>query len=281
MEQARVAGSDRVVEIGGGSGVLTQALARRAGFVTSIEVDERLAARLRRATAENPQVEVVTGDALEVPLPAEPFRVVANPPFNRTADLLRRLARETRLREAHLLVQLEAAERFAGAPFARETLQSLLLKPWWHVEIVGEVPATAFSPPPSVSVALLWMQRRDPPLLNGDEAAAYRALIERVFSQGQGLRDSLRRELSTEQLRRIAARLRIDLDGRRGDPTFDQWLALHRFIASRGNGQMTRLRWADGGQPTRGTRRQRSRRRKRGSARRSPRPGPRSPRADR
>jgi 16S rRNA A1518/A1519 N6-dimethyltransferase RsmA/KsgA/DIM1 with predicted DNA glycosylase/AP lyase activity len=268
VERARVARSDRVVEIGGGTGVLTRALALRAAHVTTIEIDERLAARLRRALADDSSVEVVTGDALRVALPEQAFRIVANPPFNRTADLVRRIARTASVTEAHLVVQLEAAERFAGSPYGRETLESLRLKPGWHIEIIAELPATAFSPPPGVPVALLWMLRRGRPLLRDAEATKYRAFLERVFAHRRGLRQSLGREFSAEQLRRISARLGLSLDGRRGDLTFDQWLALHRFATSQ-PGALTRLRWADGAQPPRGVRRsRRPRRRRRGSDRR-------------
>ena len=256
--------------------MLTRALASRAARVTTIELDERLAARLRRASADDPTIEVVTGDALEVAFPTAPYRIVANPPFNRTADLVRRVASEGTSSEAHLVVQLEAAERFAGSPYARETLESLRLKPWWHVEIVAELPATAFSPPPAVSTALLWMLRRERPLLADEDATPYRSFLERAFERGQNLRRSLRREFSAEQLRRLSARFRIDLDVRRGDLTFDQWLGIYRFAASRNGGALTRLRWTQGPQPSGD-----ARRRTRGGARRPRRPGPRSPRAGR
>ena len=270
------------MEIGGGTGVLTRALARRAAHVVTIEVDERLAARLRRSSADDPTIEVVTGDALDVQLPTEPFRVVANLPFNGSAKLVRRVAQQSAAVEAHLVVQLEAAERFAGSPYARETLESLRLKPWWHVEIVGELPSTAFSPPPDVSIALLWMLRRERALLAAEEMHSYRAFIEQVFGQGQNLRRSLRRELTAEQLRRVAARLRIDLDARRGDLTFDQWLGVYRFAASSKGAALTRLRWAPRDRaPRRGAKRGKTTGRTNGAARRSRPPGPRSPRADR
>jgi 23S rRNA (adenine-N6)-dimethyltransferase len=270
VERARVARSDRVVEIGGGTGVLTRALARRAGHVTTIEIDERLAASLRSAVADDSKVEVITGDALQVPPPNEVHRIVANPPFNRTADLVRWIAADRHATEAHLVLQLEAAERFAGTPFARETLESLRLKPWWHVEIVGDVPAEAFRPRPAVPVALLWMLRRERPLLTNPEARTYRTFLGRSFNEGQNLRHSLRRQLSGGQLRQISARLHIDLDGRRGDLTFDQWLGIYRFISDGQRGSGAKSGPASGMNASR-----RARRRRRGSARRSARPDPR------
>lgn len=70
---------------------MTLPLARTGARVIAVERDERLAARLRRAGAPFPNVTGVTGDALRVPLPGRPFRVVANIPFSITTPLLPRL----------------------------------------------------------------------------------------------------------------------------------------------------------------------------------------------
>ena len=95
IRDAHVRQDELVVEIGAGSGRLTRELAKHARFVRAIEVDPVWAQRLRaRVTA--PNVEVVEADALEVPLPSEAFRVVANIPFNRTTAIMRRLLDDVR-----------------------------------------------------------------------------------------------------------------------------------------------------------------------------------------
>ena len=116
VEQAGVGAGDLVVEIGAGSGVLTEALARRAGRVVAVEYDPRLAARARARLAGFGNVPVVTGDALALPAPRRPFRVVANPPFGSTAAILRRLLGDprTRLERADLILQEQAATRYAA-----------------------------------------------------------------------------------------------------------------------------------------------------------------------
>jgi predicted RNA methylase len=63
VEQAGVGSGDLVVEIGAGTGVLTEALARRAGRVVAVEYDPRLAERARARLAGCPNVRVVTADA--------------------------------------------------------------------------------------------------------------------------------------------------------------------------------------------------------------------------
>ena len=116
VEQAGVGAGDLVVEIGAGTGVLTEALARRAGRVVAVECDPRLAERARGRLAGFGNVRVVTADALALPVPRRPFRVVANLPFGSTAAILRRLLGDprTRLERADLIVQEQAARRYAA-----------------------------------------------------------------------------------------------------------------------------------------------------------------------
>ena len=65
-----------------------------------------------------PNVEVVEGDAREVELPREPFRVVANLPFHGTTEILRRLLDDPRvpLARADLVVEWGVAVK-RGLPW--------------------------------------------------------------------------------------------------------------------------------------------------------------------
>jgi len=91
----------------------------------AVECDPRLAERARGRLARFGNVRVVTADALTLPVPRRPFRVVANLPFGSTAAILRRLLGDprTRLERADLIVQEEAARRYAaGRPATPETI---------------------------------------------------------------------------------------------------------------------------------------------------------------
>jgi 23S rRNA (adenine-N6)-dimethyltransferase len=116
IEGADVSGRDLVVEFGAGYGRLTEQLATRAGRVIAVEIDARLAARLAGRFQERPNVTVLRADALTVPLPRSPFKVVSNPPFHITAALLHRLLDDPRvpLRRADLIVGWGAALALTG-----------------------------------------------------------------------------------------------------------------------------------------------------------------------
>ncbi len=180
---AGVARSDLVVEIGAGTGRLTAPLADAAGRVLAIELDAGLAEGLRRRFSAHPIVTVVEGDALVVPFPDAPHRVVGNVPFHITTALLRRVLADpgSPCLAADLIVQDGLArKRCAMRPC---TMLSLSWLPWWRLSVERLLPAGCFEPRPSVDAALLTARRRAPSLLPAEDAGAYRALLRRAFDR--------------------------------------------------------------------------------------------------
>jgi 23S rRNA (adenine-N6)-dimethyltransferase len=148
--------------------------------VIAIEIDSRLAARLERRFAGHATVQVVEGDALLVPLPAEPFRVVANLPFSGGTALLRRLLDDpgSPLQRADLVLQWEVAVMRAGRP--RSAL-SACWAPWWHFRLGRRIPRTRFRPRPSVDAGVLIAERRSPPLLPPEASPAFSGFVRALF----------------------------------------------------------------------------------------------------
>jgi 23S rRNA (adenine-N6)-dimethyltransferase len=141
-----------VVEFGAGYGRLTEELARRAGRVIAVELDGRLAARLASRLQRRPNVTVVQGDALAVPLPHRPFRVVSNPPFHLTAALLRRLL-AMNVERADLILEWGAALGLTGVfgPAHKAA-------PWrgrYEFLLVRRLPLSWFEPAPRCDAAIV------------------------------------------------------------------------------------------------------------------------------
>lgn len=229
VAHSSVSRDDLVVEIGPGRGLLTHALAQCADRVIAVEIDAGLADTLRPAA--RPNVDVVTCDFLRFSAPDRPHKVFANLPFARTADIVRRVTTTPTLTEAYLVVQREAAERFAGYPYASETTRSLSLKPWWHVEIVRRLRRTDFHPIPNVDAVLLWLLRRDKPLVQKVDGENYLRFVESQLGTVPTVRLTLRRLITYNQARRLARDLRFSLDARPGELSFEQWLGVYRFYA--------------------------------------------------
>jgi 23S rRNA (adenine-N6)-dimethyltransferase len=205
---------DLVLEIGAGSGRLTAELARVAGHVLAVELDPRWVRHLQARLPEN--VTVLHADALRVPLPTRPFRVVANLPFGRTAAFLRHLLDDPTvpLERADLIVEWGyAVKRAAVWP---STLLGATWGAWWTFRIDRRLDAQCFEPKPSVEAGLLVVARRHPPLVHDSDRLAYRDFVRRGFKGG------LRAVAPPRHVRRVARRAAPrDLD-------VHQWAALFR-----------------------------------------------------
>ena len=233
VEQAGVGPGDLVVEIGAGTGVLTEALAQRAGRVVAVECDPRLAARARARLAGHGNVRVVTADALAMPAPRRPFRVVANLPFGSTAAMLRRLLGDprSRLERADLIVQEQAARRYAAR--RPGTPERIAWGAWYELGVGRRLGPGCFRPPPRVGAAVLVARRRRPPLVPVGGHRRFTRLVEGAFRHpGLPLRRGLVPPLTYRQLRRLARDLGFPLDARPGDLDASQWAGLHVFLSN-------------------------------------------------
>ncbi len=233
IAQAPVTRRDLVVEIGPGRGILTGELAGHCREVVAVELDGALCQALRRRFRGNTRITIVQADFLRFRLPDAPYTVLGNIPFNRTAAIMRRVVQAPLPPDdAYLVIQREAAERFAGGPYCRETMSSLLLKPWWQVEIARRLRRTDFDPPPKVDAVALWLARRTRPLVDRSQATDYQRFIRTCFGRnGHTVRRCLRPEFTRTQVHRLGRDLRFDPSGPPSRLTFDQWLALFRFRA--------------------------------------------------
>jgi 16S rRNA (adenine1518-N6/adenine1519-N6)-dimethyltransferase len=195
---AGVTAGETVLEVGPGLGSLTLGLLETGAHVLAVEIDERLAAALQgtaavRLPAAVPRLSVVTGDAIRVPIPGEPDRLVANLPYNVAVPiLLRLLADVPSLSAGVVMVQAEVGERLAAGPGSK-VYGGPSVKAAWYGEfgIAGSVPRGVFWPVPNVDSILVRFERGTPP---GDEALRLNTfrLIDAAFIQRRKtLRQSL------------------------------------------------------------------------------------------
>jgi 16S rRNA (adenine1518-N6/adenine1519-N6)-dimethyltransferase len=153
------------VEIGAGHGEMTASLAKTGARVLAIELDKNLAGQLRTRAAEWPGVEVVEADVLDVDLAqltgASQFRIYGNIPYYITSPILHRIfdisaSHPDAMLSAHLVMQLEVAERLTSRPGRRE-YSYLSAATQFHSkpEILLKIPPGAFNPRPKVASALV------------------------------------------------------------------------------------------------------------------------------
>jgi 16S rRNA (adenine1518-N6/adenine1519-N6)-dimethyltransferase len=174
------------LEIGPGAGALTFPLAARAARVTAVELDPKLAARLRERAPAN--LTVVLGDALEVDLaallPESGARLVGNLPYYVSSPLLRRfLDLRDHVRDAHVMLQEEVARRVASPPGSKEYgILSVTYGACAAVDIPLVFPPGAFQPPPKVSSALLRARFGALPDVPPVDPKALETLVQQAFA---------------------------------------------------------------------------------------------------
>ena len=235
-----------MLDLGAGGGALTRALADAGARVRAIELDPAALRELETRFGGDPRVEVVEGDATVVPLPAEPFAVVANLPFAAGTAILRRLLGDPRVPLTQLDAIVEwglAAKRTAVWP---STLLGCSWGAWYELSIVRRVPRACFAPPPSVDAAVLRATRRPEPLVPPEEARRLRRPAAACLRVTGAARPVLPRGL----VHRVAHELGFDPHAAARDLDVRQWAALYAAVRS-----ATPRRRAAGARRRRGSRR--------------------------
>ena len=186
LAEIRPSSSDHFLEIGPGAGALTLPLAARASRVTAVELDAALVERLRAQVPAN--VEIVHGDALTVDLLAlvpPGGRLVGNLPYYISSPLLRRFADMHRhLRDMHVMLQEEVADRLAASPGGKEYgILSVLVGQWADLDVVLRLPPEAFSPPPRVRSAVLRGRFLPEGREQVPDVEAFATLVKKAFAR--------------------------------------------------------------------------------------------------
>jgi 16S rRNA (adenine1518-N6/adenine1519-N6)-dimethyltransferase len=212
LDAASVAPDDLIVEIGPGTGALTESLVKRAGYVMAIEADPRLVLDLRqRVAAEN--LRILEADALALDWgsilddaaeagrhasavgraeitpgaaqPAEPrLRIIANLPYYISTPIIQRLvAQHDRLFDMILMLQDEVVDRIVSGPGGRQYgYLSVLVQYYCEVEKVFEVAPSAFRPAPKVQSAVIRLTLRRRPSVAVTDEARFFALVRSAFA---------------------------------------------------------------------------------------------------
>jgi 23S rRNA (adenine-N6)-dimethyltransferase len=157
-----------VVEVGAGTGALTCPLVAAGVRLWAIEPDPVWARQLRerlRTVGAGERVRVIETDVRRLALPNEPYRIVANPPFGITTELLALLLDRPRRGpvRADLVLQAEVARRHASKPPV--ALRTAGWAPWWEFELGEAIGRDSFRPRPSVDAAVLTIRKRRPAIL--------------------------------------------------------------------------------------------------------------------
>jgi len=240
---AALSPDDTVVEVGAGLGTLTEQLARRAGKVIAVEVDEGLCGYLRRRFESYPNLTLVNADIRSV-TPSQllaaadahaPYLVVANLPFYIAAPVLRHFleASEPPSRLV-VMVQKEVAESIAAGP-GRLSLLGLSVQFYASPRVLFTVPPAAFYPPPKVHSAVLRIDVRETPAVAVDDRQSFFRFLRAGFSAPRKqLRNALSHGLDIDpgNVALLMTSAGIDPRLRAQALRLEEWALLYRAFAA-------------------------------------------------
>ncbi len=187
VDSAQIGPEDIVLEVGCGTGSMTEALSEQAGRVVAVELDPTLAGIAESRLAQAPNVQLVKGDALsskgtfnpavvQAITDARPIKpavstsseggrllLVANLPYDVASAVIANLVNGPLVADAMVVtVQKEVAERMVASPGTREYGSlSILLGATGAAEILRTLKPGVFWPPPAVDSAIVRFVRDD------------------------------------------------------------------------------------------------------------------------
>jgi 16S rRNA (adenine1518-N6/adenine1519-N6)-dimethyltransferase len=239
VEAADLAPSDTVLEIGAGVGTLTARLAREVRLVLAVELDARLIPPLTEVVGGLANVRVIQADILHLDLAPligdEPFRVVANLPYQITSHLLRRLMEMPGGPDRVVLtLQAEVVDRLV-ATAGEMSLLALSVQVYGAARRMAVLPADAFFPIPQVDSAVVRIDRHPLPAIPADVLPMFFRLARAGFQQRRKqLRNSLAAAISQPPaaVTRLLAQASIRPEGRAQELTLADWERLARVLVA-------------------------------------------------
>jgi 16S rRNA (adenine1518-N6/adenine1519-N6)-dimethyltransferase len=195
IDASGVGAGDLVLEVGPGTGTLTESLLGRGCTIVACELDRGLADLLGETLAghiESKHLTLIRGDCLAnrqslnpriaEALTGRPFTLVANLPYGAASPLMVILAGTPACRGQYVTIQREVAQRLRAAPSTRDYSElSVVVQAMCRVERIATLAPECFWPRPKVTSEMVAIVPRAEPLT--DDPRALAALCHRLFTQ--------------------------------------------------------------------------------------------------
>lgn len=190
-------GYSEVLEIGPGTGVLTQFLIESGKPITAMDVDTESIEYLN-ATFLQSNLKVVEADFLKADLynffADEQIAIIGNFPYNISSQIVfKALENRDQVIEFAGMFQKEVAQRICQPPGSKTYgILSVLAQAFYETEYLFTVPPGVFNPPPKVDSGVLRMRRRENYKLDCDETLFFKVVKAAFNQRRKTLRNSLK-----------------------------------------------------------------------------------------
>jgi 16S rRNA (adenine1518-N6/adenine1519-N6)-dimethyltransferase len=203
LEYGQLSENDKILEIGTGTGVLTQALANHVQKVYTIEKDSQLFQALSEEIGSDTRIQLIHGDATQIGWP-RCDKLVANLPYAISSPVLFRLF-DSEIPLAVVMLQREFGERLTAQSGSKQ-YGRLTVMTAYHatVELLEVVTPESFYPPPAVSSALIRITRHAPPPFEVKDLEFFGQVVTALFNQRRKkIRTPLKAFLGNQQFQKI------------------------------------------------------------------------------
>ncbi|OEK01771.1 16S rRNA (adenine(1518)-N(6)/adenine(1519)-N(6))-dimethyltransferase [Roseivirga sp. 4D4] len=186
----------RVLEIGPGTGVLTQFLLEQPVETWVIEVDRESVSYLETHFSQLKD-RIISGDFLKMNFNesiGSPLAIVGNFPYNISSQIFFRvLDFRNDIPEVVCMIQKEVAERLASPPGNKTYgILSVLLQAYYDIEYLFTVKPGVFNPPPKVNSGVIRLKRNNVSQLGCDESL-FKSVVKAGFQmRRKTLRNALK-----------------------------------------------------------------------------------------
>ena len=186
----------KVLEIGPGTGVLTQFLTDKDFELFLIEVDKESVQYLKQNYSQFGD-RLIEGDFLKMDIPGladEKYALIGNFPYNISSQIFFRvLEHKNNIPEVVCMLQKEVADRLVSLPGKKAYgILSVLLQAYFDLEYLFTVPPNVFNPPPKVNSAVIRLKRNGVASLGCDEKLFKRVVKQSFQMRRKTLRNALK-----------------------------------------------------------------------------------------
>lgn len=186
-----------VLEVGPGTGVLSQFLLQKEYTVHAVEMDTASVAYLKENFIQLTD-NLIEGDFLRLDfneITQGPLCVIGNFPYNISSQIFFKvLDNRNKVPECIGMIQKEVADRIAASPGSKTYgILSVLLQAYYDIDYLFKVPPGVFHPPPKVDSAVIRLRKNSVEQLDCDEKLFVR-VVKAAFNQR---RKTLRNALKT------------------------------------------------------------------------------------
>ncbi|TWT41795.1 Ribosomal RNA adenine dimethylase [Phycisphaerae bacterium RAS1] len=245
---AELSPDDVVLEVGPGTGSLTELLLDSGARVLSVEIDRGLQAILRARLGDHSRFTLLQGDALAAKtrvnpqitqiLAAQPpgragaYKLVANLPYQIATPLLMDLLYgRPRFERLCCTIQREVGERLSAAPSTDAYGPvSVIVQSLARIEPIAILPPTVFWPRPEVESIMLTLRPLPDHQIEVDDVPAFVALVRGAFQQRRKMLRRLLADRDELSARRIFAAAGVSPDARAENLTPLSWRCLFAAI---------------------------------------------------